>query len=163
MVHYETGTSRLSIVRCVNTTTSTRNLRPPGCIPSGQDGKENKSHNVWMPAWLLVPESLNQRAQYFSLNPSFVQGPTMILLTLLSTPNRVWLLSPLHPLACSTHDLPNPHSLQSLSYIPPTHNLVIHTIIAHCTFYTFCLEDPFFSFIPNPITISFTWMLTFYR
>lgn len=91
-------------------------------IPLGQDGPEEKpkSYNVPVPAWLFAPDFLDQKAQYL-LNPPFVQGPTMILLTLPSTPNRVWPLSPLHPLACSTHDLTT-HILSSPSHLFPQTN-----------------------------------------
>lgn len=32
----------------------------------------------------------------------------------------------------------------TLIYSPDKHNLIMHTISAHCTFYTFCLQDLFF-------------------
>ena len=37
----------------------------------------------------------------------------------------------------------------TLIYSPHKHNLVIHTILAHCTFYTFCPEDLLSPFTPN--------------
>lgn len=59
----------------------------------------------------------------------------------------VWPLSPLHPLVCSTHDLSNPHSLQSLSFIPP------QTRLGHsyhqCTLLSLLSAWKIFSFAPN--------------
>lgn len=75
----------------------------------------------------LVPAFLDQRAQYFSLNPPFVQGPTMTLLTLLSTSNRL-----------ASESLPPSHSpwldQPTFSPVTLTYNLVIHTY-HHCTLY----------------------------
>lgn len=67
-----------------------------------------------------VPEVLDQRAQYFSWNPSFVQGPTMTLLTLPSLSNRLASES-LPP--CYSPWLDQP----TFSPVTLTHNLVIHT------------------------------------
>lgn len=78
---------KLSVVRCVNTLYKESYVS--WLILSGQHGPEDKSHNVPVPAWLLVPEFLDQRAQYFLLSPSFVQGPTRTLLTLPPTPNSL--------------------------------------------------------------------------
>lgn len=112
-------------------------------ILSGQHGPEDKSHNVLVPAWLLVPEFLDQRAQYFLLNPSFVQGPTVTLLTLPSTPNS--LASESLPPSCLLY----PHSPQSLSFDPPKHDVVTHSY-HRCTLYI-----PYF--LPG---ISFLLLLT---
>lgn len=81
--------------------------------------KKQNSHNVLVSAWLLVPEFLDQRAQSFSLNPSFVRGPTMILLTLPSTSNS--LASEFLPPSYSPW-LDQP----TFSPVTLTHNLVIH-------------------------------------
>lgn len=129
LVHYDTGTSRAQTARYANTKTSIWNLSSTGYIALGQDGteKKQKSHNVPAPAWLLVPEFLDQRAQYFSLNPSFVQGPTMTLLTFLSTSNSL-VSESLPPSYSPWLDQP------TFSPVTLTHNLVIHTY-HHCTLY----------------------------
>lgn len=129
LVHYDTGTSRAQTARYTKTKTSIWNLSSTGYIALGQDGteKKQKSHNVPAPAWLLVPEFLDQRAQYFSLNPSFVQGPTMTLLTFLSTSNSL-VSESLPPSYSPWLDQP------TLSPVTLTHNLVIHTY-HHCTLY----------------------------
>lgn len=111
--------------------------------------KRSRSHSVPVPAWFLVPEFLNQKARYSLLNPSFVQGPTMTLLTLLSTHNRVWPLSLLHPLPRTW----------------PTHILCSHSLLfrqtqlrhSYCTFYTFCLGDLFFA--PNIYLNAHTYFI----
>lgn len=73
-----------------------------------------------------VPEVLDQRAQYFSWNPPFVQGPTMTLLTLLSPSNRL-----------ASESLPPSYSpwldQPTFSPVTLTQNLVIHTYHHHCT------------------------------
>lgn len=119
--------AELSIIRYIKTKTSTRNSLSPGFIPLDQDSREAEE-SQYTRACPLSPSSWT-KAQYFSLNPSFVQGPTMTLLTFLSTPSGVWL-SPVHPLACSAHDLTNPHSLQPLSRIP---SHALSSFSHHCT------------------------------
>lgn len=129
LVHYETGTSRAQdsmIYKCRNFYKEFYIywlfLFRPGWYRKAVESQCTGS------SWLLVPEFLNQRAQHFSLNPSFVQGPTMTLLTLLSTSNSLASESP--PPSCYPW-LDQP----TFSPVILTYNSVIHTITAHCTFY----------------------------